>query len=111
MSAAPLTVVDQHTDLISQLAQVLQGHPLGDCFQLLYAPDGLPLTQDEVLVQTADPERRIIELRPTPLSDVASGDLLHDMQTVALRDSGLTAYAQTRPSHNCAMHKGTHWYV
>ncbi|MFD9190389.1 hypothetical protein ACFWCA_19425 [Streptomyces phaeochromogenes] len=104
------TVVDQHTDLISQLAEVLQKHPLGEAFTLLYTPDQLPLAQDEILVQRVDPERRVVELRPTALSDIALGDVLHTTQTVNPQDDALTGYAQARIGSDCHKINGGHYY-
>lgn len=111
MSTASATMVDQQSDLIGQLAALLQQHPLGESFKLLYTPHGLPLAEDEVLVQKVDAERHVMELHPTALSDILLGDVMHDTQIVNPQDRALTGYAQARSSDNCRVHQGRHYYM
>ncbi|MFE9686808.1 hypothetical protein [Streptomyces sp. NPDC006285] len=101
MSTALAPVVDQHAALIGQIATVLQQHPLGKAFTLLYTREGLPLAQDEVLVQRVDAERRVIELCPTALADVDLDGVLHETQTITPQDGALTGYALNRVSIDC----------
>ncbi|MEE1764393.1 hypothetical protein [Streptomyces sp. SP18BB07] len=115
MPQASPTLVERHTDLMSRLTAVIQEHGVDGDFKLLYAPQGLPLEEGEMLVQKVDPERRVIELHPTPLREVTLSDVLHDTQTVCLSDESFTTYAEQPSASDCVTgyHEGRpfHLYV
>ncbi|MFC8715274.1 MULTISPECIES: hypothetical protein [unclassified Streptomyces] len=110
ITASPL--VEQQADLVDRLNEVLDRHPLGGIFRLVYAPQNLDLAADEVLVQHVDPTQRVIELRPTPLARLGSADTLHESQTIPLQDADFHARAQAAPNRMCLMTTGPdrHWY-
>jgi len=71
------TLIEQHARLITELRQVMDRHPYAVPFRLLVAPDDLDLATDEVLVQTVDPDRGVLELQPRKISDLTPADTLH----------------------------------
>ncbi|MGW0770786.1 hypothetical protein [Streptomyces sp. NPDC002676] len=80
MTIAVPTLVEQQADLIDELNEVLRRHPIAASLLLMYAPRGLDLAADEVLVQEVDAKQRIIALRPRRPSDLDSGEVLHASQ-------------------------------
>ncbi|MGW0885895.1 hypothetical protein [Streptomyces sp. NPDC002671] len=114
MTIAVPTLVEQQADLIDELNEVLRRHPIAASFLLMYAPRGLELAADEVLVQEVDTKQRIIALRPRRLSELDSGDVLHASQVVHPGDDTLTAHARQARARTCLMlsHDGgtTHLY-
>ncbi|MFG3287235.1 hypothetical protein ACGF3G_00225 [Streptomyces sp. NPDC048179] len=103
MTLAVPTLVDQQTDLVRQINQVLSQHPLRDAFRLVYAPQGLDMAADEVLVQDVDTERRILELRPKRLSELDGGDVVHESQVVDPGDTALQTHALEARSRSCLL--------
>ncbi|RPE39707.1 hypothetical protein EDD90_2724 [Streptomyces sp. Ag109_O5-1] len=103
MTTATPTLVKQQTDLVRQINQVLDQHPLRHAFRLVYAPQGLDLAADEVLVQDVDVERRIVELRPKRLSELDGGDVVHESQVVDPGDTALHTHALEARGRSCLM--------
>jgi hypothetical protein len=85
----------QEADLLSQLLEVLARHPAGRFFHLLVADGTVPVGPGEVLVQVADLDRGVIELRPRKAADIQVGDVLHDTRRVSIADPAFVDYAQT----------------
>lgn len=109
--AVPDTCTTQFADLLAALKAVMATHPHGSAFHLLYAPDGLPLAEDEVLVQTVNPEKRTITLRPRRLADVRLSNVLHAAQTLSPADSQLIGHATTPVADLCQKNTlGQHGY-
>jgi hypothetical protein len=75
--------VTDHMDMIQQLAKVLTDHPDGNAFRLMFAPAGITIGEDEVLVQHTDPETRSIVLRPCKIAEVEAADVLYIDQPIA----------------------------
>ena len=91
--ALPETLASQQAAMLDQLRAVLDGHPAGSAFRLIYAPEALPVAPDEVLVQTLDADRGALVLTPRKLGDLARGDLLHATQIIDPADPALARYA------------------
>jgi hypothetical protein len=87
------TLVGQEADLLGRLKAMLNAHPAGCAFQLLLAPAGVTVADDEILVQEIDTDRGVVELRPRRISDVALGDVLHATQLISPTDEDFTRYA------------------
>ncbi|MGW4890237.1 hypothetical protein [Streptomyces murinus] len=116
MTVAVPTPVEQQISLFRDLREVLDRHPFGGAVRLMYAPQELPLADDEVLVQEIDADHRVMHLRPVRLSDVGSGVVLHETQVLDPADRALSDYAQTTSAKGCYMgedHRGApfHTYV
>ncbi|MFK0284228.1 hypothetical protein ACIQVL_27730 [Streptomyces sp. NPDC090499] len=94
-SAVDETLVHQDADLLDRLRSVLGDHPAGPSFQLLFAPEGLNVAADEILVQRLDPDRNVIELHPRKIADIGLADVPHTSQTVSLSDDDFARYAQS----------------
>jgi hypothetical protein len=109
-TALPQTQASRQADLLLQLRDVLASHPDGAAVRLVYVPDGLPLADDEVLVQTVYPERRTIELLPWKISDIRDGDVLHDTQVIDPADTDLIRYAADPRADECHIIRGFHYY-
>ncbi|MFJ4806027.1 hypothetical protein [Streptomyces murinus] len=103
MTIAVPAPVEHQMSLFHDLREVLDRHPLGSAFRLMYAPQELPLADGEVLVQEIDVERRIVQMRPVHLSDVGRGDVLHEAQVLDPADRALSDYAQTARAKGCYM--------
>lgn len=116
MHVATSPLVRQQTQsLLGELAQVLNRHPAGGAFRLLYAPEELEVPADTVLVQTVNSTRGVIELRPRQISDLGQDDVLHMTQVLDPSDTALSAYAEQVQAHSCHATErpggGTgHWY-
>jgi hypothetical protein len=89
------TLVGQEADLLGRLKAMLNDHPAGSAFQLLLAPVGMTVADDEILVQEIDTDRGVVELHPRRLSDVALGDVLYATQVISPTDEDFTRYAET----------------
>ncbi|QOV40175.1 hypothetical protein IM697_18300 [Streptomyces ferrugineus] len=77
----------------------------------MHTPHDLDLAPDEVLVQSVDTERRVVELRPHKLSELDRTDVLHATQVLDPGDHALNTYALLARASNCMKKDGTHWYV
>ncbi|WP_189940786.1 hypothetical protein [Streptomyces aurantiogriseus] len=77
----------------------------------MHTPHDLDLAPDEVLVQSVDTERRVVELRPQRLSELDKTDVLHATQVLDPGDHALNAYAMEARSSDCCVKDGHHWYV
>lgn len=95
------TLVGQEADLLGRLKAVLDDHPAGGAFQLLLAPAGVQVADDEVLVQEIDSDRGVVELRRRKLSDVSLGDVLHATQVIDPADQAFGLYAGSPRSSDC----------
>ncbi|PGH46937.1 hypothetical protein [Streptomyces sp. Ru87] len=98
---APETAVEQRTDLMRQLTDVLRQHPLGGLFTLMVAPPELDIAEDEVLVQVVNGGSRVVELHPRKVSAVRPEDVLHATQVVDPCDAPLLDYAAHPQANNC----------
>ncbi|MFF0228618.1 hypothetical protein [Streptomyces sp. NPDC004629] len=116
MHVATSPLVRQQTQsLLGELAQVLNRHPAGAAFRLLYAPADLDLPEDTVLVQTVNTDRGILELRPRQISDLRDADLLHMTQVLDPSDTALSAHAEQLQAASCHATQRPdgstgHWY-
>ncbi|MGH1554226.1 hypothetical protein ACRAWF_26645 [Streptomyces sp. L7] len=93
-TTATETLVHQDADLLQRLHSVLGEHPAGPSFQLLFAPEGLDIASDEVLVQKLNHGRNVIELRPCKVADLTLTDVPHSSQIVPLSDDDFAQYTQ-----------------
>ncbi|WP_371790410.1 hypothetical protein OG285_06015 [Streptomyces sp. NBC_01471] len=98
------TLVAQDADLLGRLKELLAGHPAGGAFQLLLAPNGVSVADDEVLVQEIDTARRVVELRPRKLSDVSLDDVLHTTQVTDPTDEAYGRYVAMPMASDCRTH-------
>ncbi|WP_371790409.1 hypothetical protein OG285_06010 [Streptomyces sp. NBC_01471] len=105
------TLVAQEADLLGRLKAMLDGHPAGAAFQLLLAPSGVPVADDEVLVQEVDTARGVVELRPRKLSDVSLDDVLHTTQVTDPTDEAYGRYAAMPVASDCVRVRTSHVYV
>lgn len=87
------TLVSSQSDLLQQLAAVLANHPAGASFRLMFAPTGVEVAEDEVLVQVINAERGVIELVPRKLDDLSLDDTVHTTQVINPQDEDFTKYA------------------
>ncbi|ELP65883.1 hypothetical protein STRTUCAR8_01652 [Streptomyces turgidiscabies Car8] len=88
-TTAPETLAHQDADLLQRLHSVLGEHPAGPSFQLLFAPEGLNIGADEILVQRLDPARNV-----NPRRGRAQG-------------TGCGGEDEPSPRRACAVHIGT----
>ncbi len=93
-TTATETLAHQDADLLKRLHSVLGEHPAGPSFQLLFAPEGLNIGVDEILIQRLDPARNVIELHPCKISDLKLRDVPHPSQVVPLSDGDFARYTQ-----------------
>ncbi|MFF0228640.1 hypothetical protein [Streptomyces sp. NPDC004629] len=101
MRVATSPLVRQHTQsLLGELAQVLNRHPVGGAFRLLYAPADLDLPEGTVLVQTVN-ARGVIELQPRQTADLGQDDVLHMTQVLDPSDTALSAHAEQLQARSC----------
>ncbi|MFE7122209.1 hypothetical protein ACFU99_42955 [Streptomyces sp. NPDC057654] len=84
-------LAEQEADLVHQLIQVQEQHPLGASFRLVIGAPAPQTVADEVLVQTVNAEG-VIELRPRKITDLAPDDLLHTTQVLDPADTDFTDY-------------------
>ncbi|MER6633691.1 hypothetical protein ABT301_36695 [Streptomyces sp. NPDC000987] len=101
MALAAPTLIEQQAGLLSELDEVLKRHAVAGAFRLVYAPQGLDLAEGEVLVQVVSPERRVMELHPRPLADLADRDVLHETQTVDCSDGFFRDYPRQARASDC----------
>jgi hypothetical protein len=83
------TPVAQQADLLARLKSVLDNHPAGAAFHLLYAAASVPVASDEVLVQRLDAERGVLEVRPCKLTDLRADDVLQATQVIDPADAAV----------------------
>ncbi|MEU4413919.1 hypothetical protein [Nocardia salmonicida] len=92
---ANLGLVEAQNDLVRQLADILVTHPAGKHFRLLFAPNDLALDSDEVLIQTVDRTRRVVELTPRRVNDLTIDSVIHEAQVVDPSDEEFNEYSAT----------------
>jgi transcriptional regulator with XRE-family HTH domain len=100
LTRVPETLIEQEADLLSRLKAILDGHPAGGAVRILLAPTGMPVAEDEVLVQEMDTDRGVVQLRPRKLSDVNLDEVLHDTQILNL-DEDFARYAAMPVASYC----------
>ncbi|MBV7674207.1 hypothetical protein STHAL_32685 [Streptomyces halstedii] len=93
-TTATETIAHQDADLLQRLHSVLSDHPAGSAFRLLFAPQGVSVGADEILVQKTDPARGVIELHSCKISDLTPTDVPHPSQVVPLSDTDFVRYTQ-----------------
>ncbi|WP_413809678.1 hypothetical protein [Streptomyces sp. OE57] len=89
LASEPL--LEQQANLMRHLAEVLKQHEIGGSFRLMFVPSELEISDDEVLVQAVNQEKRVVEIRPRALTELSTGDVLHAMQVIDPTDESLTA--------------------
>jgi hypothetical protein len=95
------TLVEQQVNLMRKLNDVLKQHEIGGAFCLMYVPSELDISDDEVLIQDVDAERRMVEIRPRKLTQLGLGDVLHATQIINPTDHSLSHYARNRRTQHC----------
>lgn len=103
-----MTLVESQNDLVRQLADVLATHPAGKHFRLMFSPGALALEPDEVLVQTVDPARRVVELVPRRIQDLTLDCLVHDTQVIDPVDEDFNEYAANPVAAKCLKRRNLH---
>ncbi|MEV3999007.1 hypothetical protein ACFYPK_28405 [Streptomyces halstedii] len=93
-TTATETIAHQDADLLQRLHSILSDHPAAGAFRLLFAPQGVSVGADEILVQKIDPARGIIELHSCKVSDLTPTDVPHLSQVVPLSDTDFVRYTQ-----------------
>ncbi|MBL1120505.1 hypothetical protein JK364_50675 [Streptomyces sp. 110] len=99
LAAEPL--VEQQANLMRHLAEVLKKHEIGGSFRLMFVPSGLEISDDEVLVQDVNLEKRVVEVRPRKLTDLGLGEVLHATQVIDPLDESLIAHAGNSSGWDC----------
>ncbi|MGC0334908.1 hypothetical protein RKD23_007985 [Streptomyces sp. SAI-170] len=94
------TLVQQQAELMEELHAVLQRHPVGGAFRLLYAPQELDVPAGTVLVQKLNPETGVVELHPRGLSELSNADVMHEVLDPS--DQALRYYANQAQASYCA---------
>ncbi|MFJ7997557.1 hypothetical protein ACIQ7D_10485 [Streptomyces sp. NPDC096310] len=95
------TLMEQQTDMLRQIGAILSNSPAGASLHLLVAPSEMTIGADEVLVQTFNKERGIIEIQPRSITDLHPTDIIHDTQVVDPRDQGSIDYGSKPMASNC----------
>lgn len=94
------TLVRQQAALMDELRDVLQRHPAGGGFRLMYAAAVLAVGPDQVLVQQPT-EGGGVELRPVPWAELNPDDVLHATQTVVPHDAAFGIAAAESGGGGC----------
>lgn len=102
------TLVGSQSDLARQLAAVLANHPAGNSFRLMFAPTGVEVAEDEVLVQVVNAERGVIELIPRKLDDLSLDETVHATQVLDPGDGDFNEYAATPMAGKCLVRYDLH---
>lgn len=102
------TLATSQGDLLRRLADVLAQHPAGSSFRLMFAPEGLEVAEDEILVQAIDVERGVIELRPRKLDELSLDDMVHATQVLDPSDDEFNEYATSPMAARCLVRYDIH---
>ncbi|MBP5867916.1 hypothetical protein [Streptomyces scabiei] len=102
------TLVGSQSNLAHQLAAILADHPAGSSFRLMFAPVGVEVAEDEVLVQVVNAESGVIELRPRKLDDLSLDDTVHATQVLDPGDDDFNEYAATPMAGKCLVRYDLH---
>ncbi|MFD5385546.1 hypothetical protein [Streptomyces sp. NPDC056669] len=97
--------VEQHANLMQQLHDVLKQHEIGGAFRLMFVPSVMQISDDEVLVQAVNAERRVVEIRPRKLTELTPGDVLHATQVIDPSDEPLIVHARGSFGGDCKASK------
>lgn len=101
-TTATESLAGQQADLLDQLLAVLAAHPAGEAFHLVYAAGTVPIAPGEILVQRVNSASGVLELHPTPVTDVTLDDVLHTTQVVRPGDPALGRAAVTASGMECS---------
>lgn len=74
-------------DLIEKLNSIIMSHPNGSDFKILLITSELTISNNEVLTQEVDQEKRLITIRPTRIESLATDSSIFATSTVDLKDS------------------------
>lgn len=102
------SLVVSQSDLLEQVAALLEKHPSGRFFRLMFAPATVPVGTDEVLVQVENSERGVIELQPRKLSELDSSAVVHDSQTLDPADEEFKRYGSSPIAAKCLKRRNLH---
>ncbi|MEU3458579.1 hypothetical protein ABZ721_01305 [Streptomyces sp. NPDC006733] len=74
----------------------------------MFVPEGLPVAEDEVLVQVVKAEEGVIELRPRKLNELSLDDMVHATQVLDPSDDEFNEYATSPMAASCLKRRGLH---
>jgi len=83
---------------------------------VVFAPESLDISRNNVLVQTVNPDRGVLELQPRKISDLTPTDTLHLTQTIDPANSKLPQYSSPSRTALCQRKwdsdrgHNIHWY-
>ena len=87
-STSPLA---RELNLIDELNDVLNRHPIGVNFKLMLVGDSISVSNDEVLIQEVNSSKREITIRPIKIDALAIGSAIHATNLIDITDANVTS--------------------